>query len=364
MDYQQEYYKKELLDREVRRLTLTAIKQRKSKDESYTDDEYASDVSFINSCATYTDLKKYYKSRAKVGEEWYKRILIFIHSHEGPLLQFYLRNINRPVIHLTLRKKNEIIRATGTNVVLTKDILEDIFKDLHNMHNDNRHSFIKDILYQINKECHVLFSSINTVDRIKLNNEDINNIPNKRIAYPMSKDKYPELYKVMEVEIALRQYNSFLKYLFNKCLVCFDIDIRDICKKINCEKIFDKVDRDFFKYPIDTPEPEMDSDVSISINYLQKLTPGVTQWSKPRLTREQVNVMFNVMKMCNIINRDVQRQSMDVAISLLTGYSEKQIHKGTNTPTNQIITDKSKIEEIQEVLKTVIDKLEEEKRTI
>lgn len=102
---------------------------------------------------------------------------------------------------------------------------------------------------------------------------------------------------------------------------------------------------------------------NISIS-LDKLKPSLSDWNKPILNREQINVMFNILKDCNIINKDIQRKSLDTSISLLTGYSEKQIHKGSNTPTNQIINDKSKITDIQNALKSVIDKLEEEKRSI
>lgn len=108
--------------------------------------------------------------------------------------------------------------------------------------------------------------------------------------------------------------------------------------------------------------------VSINENGKAKNTPSnktvLSRWNKPILGREQINILFNVLKDCNIINKEVQRQTMDISISLLTGYSEKQIHKGTNTPANEITRDISKIDEIQEALRAVIDKLEQEKKTI
>lgn len=160
-----------------------------------------------------------------------------------------------------------------------------------------------------------------------------------------------------EFKFLVLYYRILISHLSQAAKI-FDIDIFEESEKIGLDYFIS----DRYGFPAEKKNENLNKN-NISIS-LDKLKPSLSDWNKPILDREQINVMFNILKDCNIINKDIQRKSLDTSISLLTGYSEKQIHKGSNTPTNQIINDKSKITDIQNALKSVIDKLEEEKRSI
>lgn len=189
---------------------------------------------------------------------------------------------------------------------------------------------------------------------------EINSISDRFRHYELWIEKKKEG-ALQRYEFVKSKYAEFVKKLGSELLL-FKCDVWELAHKNELTGILRAKDVKsrhpkfkFIEDPIDNDKERYSID---------KLKPSISDWSKPILNREQSNVLFNILKTCNVINRDVQRQSLDMGVSLLTGYSEKQIHKGSNTPTNQILNDVNKITEIQNALQSVIEKLDEEKRSI
>ena len=86
--------------------------------------------------------------------------------------------------------------------------------------------------------------------------------------------------------------------------------------------------------------------------------------SKTVLIREQIVVLANQLRKHKAVLNDCDKTKLAQAFALITGYSDKQLRQLMSTETCVLITDKNKIQEIQDILKNIISDLEKEKENI
>lgn len=148
-------------------------------------------------------------------------------------------------------------------------------------------------------------------------------------------------------------YNNIQDFLYTLSYICalFKIDLKKIINQLSTNYL-------------SSFDLEYKNSIAFSYSSISNNTIPLNRNGNSILEMSQIVVLSKLLKQKKIFGTNLDNTTYSKIINYLTGYSHNTIRQDLSKNTNEIISKKGKIDNVIEVLNTIIKELEEEKKTI